>query len=162
MTSLYQIASDYERALGFDIGSEDDADALIQLLDEVQDRFEVKAENVAKYLANIEAEGAAYRAEEVRLAERRHAMERRAERLREYLAEQMRRLSLNDLAAGVFRLKFVKNPPSLNIYNEAAIPPGYFEPQPARLDRAAITRDLKSGHAVPGAEIKQDTRLRIS
>jgi hypothetical protein len=58
-----------------------------EALDQLQMERETKLENVACWIKNLTAEGAAIRAEEVNLAERRKVIERKAERLKNYLAD---------------------------------------------------------------------------
>lgn len=159
--TLYEISADYQRALSFDLESEEDADALIGLLAEIEDRFETKAENVIKFIRNIEATGAMIRVEEVRLAERRRAMEKQAERLTDYLAAHMRFVGMNQVKAGIFEAKFKKNPPSVHIVSQEEIPERFYRQADPVLDRSLIKDALKAGQAVPGAELVQAERLDI-
>ena len=60
-----------------------------EAFDQLQMEREAKLEGVACWIKNLVAEGAALRAEEVNLAERRRAVERKAERLKKYLGEAL-------------------------------------------------------------------------
>ena len=57
-----------------------------EAFDQLQMERETKLENVACWIKNLVAEGAALRAEEVNLVERRKTVERKVERLKKYLA----------------------------------------------------------------------------
>lgn len=60
-----------------------------EAFDRLQMERETKLENVACWIKNLTAEGAALRAEEVALAERRKVLERKSERLKKYLADAL-------------------------------------------------------------------------
>jgi gamma-glutamylcysteine synthetase len=83
--SLYEIDRTILSLVDPETGEILDGDALEQL----QMEREAKLENVACWIKNLTAEGAAIRAEEVNLAERRKAVERKIERLKKYLADAL-------------------------------------------------------------------------
>lgn len=60
-----------------------------EALDQLQMERETKLENVACWIKNLDAEGAAIRAEEIKLAERRKVVERKVDRLKKYLADAL-------------------------------------------------------------------------
>lgn len=60
-----------------------------EAFDQLQMEREAKLEGMACWIKNLVAEGAALRAEEVNLVERRRAVERKAERLKKYLGEAL-------------------------------------------------------------------------
>jgi hypothetical protein len=165
MTTLYQIADDYKKALDFDLDTELDANALVELLGEITDRFELKAANVTAYLRNISAEKEAFEAESARLSEKAKAMDRRIEALKGYLSTEMRRCNLTECNAGLNKLKFVKNPWHVEITPGAIIPGRYMVQPPIPVpypDKKALADALKSGEKIGGVQLKQDERLKIS
>jgi gamma-glutamylcysteine synthetase len=83
--SLYEIDRTILSLVDQETGEILDGDALEQL----QMERETKLENVACWIKNLTAEGAAIRAEEVSLAERRKVVERKIERLKKYLADAL-------------------------------------------------------------------------
>ena len=44
-------------------------------------------------------------------------------------------------------------PPKLVVLEEAEIPSDYFTPQPPKMDRASLLKDLKAGKTIPGASL---------
>ena len=60
-----------------------------EAFDQLQMEREAKLENVACWIKNLVAEGAALRAEEINLAERRKMVERKVERLKKYLSDAL-------------------------------------------------------------------------
>lgn len=79
--SLYHIDKELEALVDQETGEVLDFDAFEQL----QMARDAKIENVACWTKNLDAEAKAIRAEEVELASRRKALEKKRERLLEYL-----------------------------------------------------------------------------
>lgn len=79
--SLWQIDNAIMECLDFETGEVTDFERLEQL---VLAR-DAKIEGVALYIKNLQSTAAAIRAEEIGLADRRREMERKVERLKEYL-----------------------------------------------------------------------------
>lgn len=85
-------------------------------------------------------------------------LETAAERKRGLIAEVMERAEIRKLSEPDFTLSLRDMPPGLQIINESEIPPGYWQPQPARLDRQTILASLMAGHSVPGAALSNGPR----
>lgn len=61
-----------------------------------------------------------------------------------------------------FDISIKKNPPKLEIYDRTAIPESYDVTETiTSIDEAAIKQALKNGVEIPGAKLKQETRLEI-
>jgi len=78
-------------------------------------------------------------------------LETAAQRKRELIADVMDRAEIRKLTEPDFTLSLRDVPPGLQIIDETEIPPGYWQPQPARLDRQTVLATLKAGRRVPGA-----------
>lgn len=159
--TLYEIADRYREILAVDAETDDERAALVNALDEAAGDFRDKAENVSKYIRNVSAEAEALRAEEVRLAAKRQALTRKADNLTGYLEAMMMLTQQRELKAGIFTLKFQRNPPSITVIDKAAVPREYFIQPPAALSKQAIKDAIKAGATVPGVEIIQQERLVI-
>lgn len=159
--TLYEIADRFREILAVDAETEDERAALINALDEAAGDFRDKAENVAKYIRNCAADAEAIRAEEAKLAAKRQALARKAENLTGYLEAMMVMTGQRELKAGIFSLRFQRNPPSITVIDEAAVPREYFIQPPATLSKQAIKDAIKAGATVPGVEIIQQERLVI-
>lgn len=70
-------------------------------LDELSEQFEEKAENIALFIKNTNAEAEAMKREEKKLSERRKSLENKANRLKSYLSDTM-------LAAGKTKISTPK------------------------------------------------------
>jgi len=161
MESMYDIAARYLEIMEIEGDDPDTVAARQAAMDEIGEAFEGKAENIIRFIRNLEGQADAIKAEEKHLAARRNALENKGAWLRTYLSDTMNRLNLDSVHAGIFEAKFKLNPPAVKIIDQAAIPAKYFIVQEPQLSKSAIKDDLKAGIAVPGAELSQGKSLSI-
>ena len=159
--TLYAIAERYREVLGMEATTDDERAALVNALDSMDGEFTDKVENVVRYIRNCEADADTLRAEEIRLATKRQAMTKKAENLTAYIEAMMMMTGKREIKAGIFDLKFVKDPPSITILDESAVPREYFVTPAPVLSKQAIKDAIKAGAMVPGVEIIQNERLKI-
>lgn len=123
---------------------------------------EAKLEGCAIIIKQLEAEAAAFKAEEAALAERRKAREAKAQRMRDYLASSM-------LAAGEAKMETprcavsFRRSEAVEIVNAEALPAALCTvKQTIAPDKAAIKKLLKAGEAVEGAQlvVKQNIQVK--
>lgn len=160
MATLYEIADDWESVVSMEVETEEDLNALNELLAEVEGRFEEKAKRVAAYIRNLETDIDGMKAEEDRLAGRRRSMARKVDGLKDYLKLQMHQLSLKKLDTGLFTIAVQANPPSVRIVDESVIPKEFWKVPDPVLDKKTLLQALKE-NPIPGAVIQQGESLRI-
>lgn len=165
MLHLYEIAAAYRNAL---VALDDEAlepDVIRDTLDSLTGALEHKAEAVAAYILNIEAEADAVAAAEARLKARRQSLEKRASWMRDYLKAHMEAVGITEIAATdrSFRVRVRLNPEAVELDGSLPeLPPEYMREKIVREpDKAAILAALKSGADVPGARLVRRTRLEI-
>lgn len=165
MLHLYEIAAAYRNAL---VALDDEAlepDVIRDTLDSLTGAMEHKAEAVAAYILNIEAEAEAVAAAEARLKARRQSLEKRASWMRDYLKTNMETAGIIEIAASdrTFRVRVRLNPEAVELDGSLPeLPPEYMRVREIREpDKAAILAALKSGRDVPGARLVRRTRLEI-
>lgn len=130
-------------------------------IDEVQASFEEKAENVALYIKNLEANAAAIKAEEEALRARRQRDERHAERLKTYLLDCMNQVGKRTFETPKAALSMRKTK-SVHISDESAIPPEYCKTTVKTApDKRAIGYALKEGKSVPGCALAERDSITI-
>ena len=159
--TLYQITERYREILSMDAQDDDERAALVSALDEAGGDFRDKAEAVAKFIRNCEADAETIRAEELRLAGKRQSLNRKAENLTSYIEAMMMMTGQRELKAGIFDMKFVKNPPSIIVIDESVIPREYFTTPEPTLSRQALKDAIRAKVVIPGIEITQQERLKI-
>ncbi|KYD12410.1 MULTISPECIES: siphovirus Gp157 family protein [Anoxybacillaceae] len=156
---LYELAKNYVQLM--EMAEEFDSDALVDTLESLQDAIEDKAENIAKFIKNLEADAKIIKEEEQRLAERRRAIETKVDKLKTYLQEQLEIAGLQKVKRPTITVSIQNNPPSVEVVDETAIPSDFLIPQPAKIDKKSILERLKNGEEVPGVVLKQTKGVRI-
>lgn len=155
--NLYELSQNYLAVQDMDLEPE----TLKDTLDSIEEAIEVKAENIAKWIRNLEADKKAFEEEEKRFKEKKQAADNRIKSLKLYLEDNMRLTGKTKFKAGFFSFAIQNNPPSVEVFDEALIPKQFLIEQPPKIDRAGIKELLKAGEEVPGAELKQTEGLRI-
>jgi hypothetical protein len=164
MTSLYELSNEYLSIQNKLIEAEFDEQVIADTLESMSGELEVKAENVGKFILNLEAQAAAIKDAEKRMAERRKAIEAKSEQIRKYLKENMERCGITKIESPYFALTIKKNPSNVVIDDAGGIPSSlYVYPEaPAPFpDKKAIAELLKASEEVSGAHLENATRLEI-
>ena len=162
--TLYTIADQYmidmERLESMDLDEQTFQDTLEGLSGDL----ELKATNVAMFVRNLEASAEAIKNAEKQMAERRKAIEAKAEKIRNYLKENMLRTGISKIDCPYFQLSIRKNPPAVEVIDQALIPDEYFdipEPPAPTLNKNRLKDDLKNGVVVEGAKLTSGQSLQI-
>lgn len=163
-TSLYILAGEYLALANKLNDSELDEQTIFDTLEGASGELEVKAKNVAMFIRNLETSAEQIKSAEKQMADRRKAIENKAEHIKQYLFDNMKRCGLSKIECEYFALNIKKNPPKLVIDDAGAIPgelyiyPPAPDPYP---DNAAIKAKLLAGEVIEGAHIEQGERLEI-
>ena len=155
--NLYELSQNYLAVQDMDLEPE----TLKDTLDSIEEAIEDKAENIAKWIRNLEADKKAFEEEEKRFKEKKQAADNRIKSLKLYLEDNMRLTGKTKFKAGVFSFAIQNNQPNVEVFDEALIPKQFLIEQPVKIDRAGIKELLKAGEEVPGAELKHSSGLRI-
>ena len=162
--ALYQLADLYLLDLQKLADLEIDEQTVADTLEGLSGELEVKATNVAAFARNLEASAEAIKRAEVQMELRRKAIERRADRLRVYLKDNMERCGIQKIEGPHFQIAIKKNPPAVHVEAQELVPAEFFKtppPPPPALDKKAVAEALKAGQDVPGCRLDQGTRLEI-
>jgi hypothetical protein len=162
--SLYQLSGDYLTALQDltdpELGLEDVV--IKDTLESLSGDFEVKAQNVAMFIRNLETTAEAIKQAESDMAKRRKAIENRAMWLKSYLKGNMELTGISKIECPYFKLSLAKNPASVELIDESIIPEEFKRTETViTIDKTAIKTALSSGQCVPGAKLTNGTRLVI-
>lgn len=155
--NLYELSLSFQEVQNMDL----DPEVMQDTLDSIEDAIENKAENIAKLIRNLESDVSAYKEEEDRLKTKRQATENKVKWLKTYLEDNMKLTGKTKFKSGMFNFSIQKNPASVNITDEKAIPEEFLIQQPPKVDKTSLKEILKRGIEVPGAELKQTEGLRI-
>lgn len=164
MTSLYQLSTEYQQAQTKLLESDFDEVTIKDTLEGLAGDLEVKAVNVAMFIRNVEVTADAIKQAETEMSNRRKALEKKVDALKQYLKENMQACGISKIESPYFALTIKKNPPAVIIDNAGLIPSElYVYPEaPAPYpDKKAIAEALKAGNEVSGAHLEQAERLEI-
>lgn len=158
--TLYEIGQQYLEALeGMEIDPETGEIIGGEAVARLGGQFDEKCEAVGCYIKELNAQAAAIKAEQDGLQKRRKALETKAERLREYLADWM-------IAAGKDRLETPRA--ALSWRKTSAVVVDDLEALPAccrkvkiEPDKAMIRLLLKQGDPLEGARLEATRSLQI-
>jgi len=165
MTQLFLIAAQY-RDMAVKLADLDlDDQTIVDTLEGESGALVEKSQNVAFVVRNLEASAEAIKAAEGAMADRRKAVEKRAERIRAYLLDAMRVAGIQKIDSPYFAISIKKNPPAVDVFDEAQVPTEYRkEPPPApppAPDKKRIAEAIKGGTEVAGCRLVQGERVDI-
>ena len=157
---LYELTQNYLNLLDLLENPEVPADIIQTALEEVEDNFQDKAENIIKLIKSVEGDIKTYKEEELRLSTRRKVLENKVANLKEYLECSLKAIGKTEIKGKLFTLKIQKNAPSVVIDDFNTIPKEYLKVV-EEVDKKKIKEDLKNGLDIPGAKLESSESLRI-
>ena len=123
-----------------------------------------KSANIIGYVQNTESLISAIKDEETRLEEMRKTAEKRLDKFKQYVKENMERLNITKIDTALGSLNITKNPMSVEIEDETLIPEEYQKVVITKKpDKTAIKNHFKeTGEIIAGVQIIDNkTSLRI-
>ncbi len=164
---LYELTNDYLAFLEAIDNDEIPEEAIADTLEAITGEIEVKADNIACILKSLEAEVAAIKAEEVKLAQRRKAKENLHERVKKYLSDTLLFAGIDNIETARNRITFRKSE-SVEVADTSAF---ILWAQSNRDDlltygaptvnKTAIKKALKDGAEIVGAELRIKNNIQI-
>lgn len=158
--SLYQCAEDVQAVLNHHF---DDEQCASDTLEAVLGQFETKAQSVIAYHLNQLATINLLDEHIKSMQDKKKVMQKQAEKLKDYLHKNMESVGIKEIKSddGTFTAKIVKNPPSVDVYDESMLPDEYCRLK-READKTAIKSALQNGVEIQGAKLVTDkTSLRI-
>lgn len=154
--TLYELTELYTNLMDLDLEDEQVQEAL----EDIDEKIEVKADNIAKLIRGLEGQKDICKAEEERIYKRRKSIENRIENLKEYLKATMIATDKRKFKTDLFSFNIQKNRASIKILDEEKVPEEYVEYDRKVLKdklKKAITEGLEADYA----EIIQTESLRV-
>ena len=119
-----------------------------------------KVESICKVIRNLEAQAAAFKEEEQRLAKKRTTAENGVKRLKGSLLDFLQTTNKKKVNAGLFTVSLGSSK-AVEITNESALPEDYLILPPPKVDKTRISAELKAGREIPGARLVENAHVRI-
>ena len=163
MSSLYELAAEF-RAIAEKLeSSELDEQTIADTLEGYSVDLENKVISVCQFIRNLESTAEAIKASEAEQAKRRKAIEAKADRLREYVMNNMAATDKTKVECPLFSISIRTNPPSVNVFDFSAIPQEFLSiPEVAPVpNKKAIKAALEAGAIVSGCELQRSKSLSI-
>ena len=161
MATMYELTADYMAVLDMANNPDIPPEVIADTLEGISGEIELKAENSAIIIKELEAEMLKLKTEEIRLSSRRKAIENNIEVIKQRLYNAMKLTGKEKFKTALFNFTIGKNPVKLVIDDESLIPKKYYVKQEPKLDAAKLKEDLKAGAVRKYAHLEQGESLRI-
>lgn len=165
--TLYQISAEYRSAADTLAELDMDEQTVADTLESISGDLTVKAQNVAFVIRNLEAAAEQIGVAVEHMNARAQAIEKRADRVREYLLMNMQMAGVQKIECPYFKLAIRENPAKVIVDDEKQVPMQYFtDPAPPppptpKLDKKLIKKAIDDGFDVPGCRLERGKRLEI-
>ena len=159
MSSMYELKGKY-RELMDDMQNGADPEVIRDTLEAIEGEIEVKAENYAKIIRQLESDISGMKAEIERLSERKRSLENHVAYLKGNLEDAMIMTGKEKFRTDLFSFGIQNNPPTVVIDDPTSIPAQFLIPQEPKADKKGMKDYLKDNQASWG-HLEQTRGLRI-
>ena len=164
MANLYEITQDYMTILAMMEDPELDPQTLADTMEAVEGELEVKAENYAKVIRNLEGDIAAIKGEVERLSAKKKTLENNIKNMKSALMMAMETTGKTKFKTELFSFGIRKNAPAV-VMDEPYIenvPERFLKYSEPTINKSAIKEAIQSGEDLEGiAHLEQSTSLTI-
>ena len=164
MSNLYQITQDYLQIMSMMEDPELDPQILADTMEAVEGELEIKAENYAKVIRNLEGDIAAIKVELDRLSAKKKTLENNIKTMKSALQMAMEVTGKTKFKTELFSFGIRKNAPSV-IMDEPYIenvPERFLKYSEPTINRSAIKEAIQNGEDLEGlAHLEQSKSLTI-
>ena len=164
MANIYEITNDYLQIAAMMEDPELDPQTLADTMEGIEGEFELKAENYAKVMKNLEGDILAIKAEIERLTSKKKSLENNIKNMKTSLQVAMETTGKSKFKTELFSFSIQKNAPAVVIDEQYIenIPDKYLKYKDPEIDKIAIKDALKKGEDLTGiAHLEQSESLRI-
>lgn len=164
MANIYEIASDWFRVQEMMEDPELDPQTLADTLEAIEGELEVKAENYAKVMKNLEGDIVAIKAEIDRLTSKKKTIENNIKNMKATLQSVMEVTGKTKFKTDLFSFGIQKNVPSvvIDVEDVRDIPEDYLKFKEPEVDKTAIKAAINDGVDLTGiAHLETKYSLRI-
>ncbi len=130
-----------------------------EILDELDQEFEVKAEGLACYIKGLAAEAEAIKTEKAMLAKRQWMTEKKVERLKAYLTGCMNNAGKTKLSTSRCSVSFRKSE-RVEVQDADALPK-QFQKTTVEPNKTALKAALKDGQKINGAWLETHMNILV-
>ncbi|WP_368900707.1 siphovirus Gp157 family protein [Oceanobacillus oncorhynchi] len=162
MPKLYELSQNYANIYELFENEEVPQEVVIEALQEIEDKIEVKFDNTGKLIKSFEGDVKAFKEEEKRLAERRKSLENKIKNIKAYLLGQMVYLEKDKINGGTYNFTKKKPQDVVEIPDVHKVDKAYVTNPDPVADKKAIKEAIQAGEEVEGARmVKGEPSLMI-
>lgn len=147
---LYEITKQLNELLAMEDIPREQIEDTINLIEE---EFEGKAEMVAAYIRELEADEAGLNSEIDRLSERKRVLVSKIDNLKDYLRQNMMASGKTNIKGKLFSIALGKPSPVLDVFVPVEQLPEQYRVVKVSADKAAIKNAIKAGIEIKGCAI---------
>lgn len=162
--TLREIAFDYMQFLDFAEDPDTDPEAIKDTFEGLDGALEDKADAYARVLQELGGKSIILDAEIERLQKKKKTIENNITYMKKILQETMELTGKEKFKTDYFAFSIATNPPQVLMNENVSLddlPLEYLKPQPPKIDKEAIKKDLKAGKDLSFATLIQTRSLRI-
>lgn len=150
---LYELTESYVKLMDL----EGDFESALEVID---DEIEVKADNIAKIIKELEADEKKFKEEIDRLNQIKKSTSNRIKSLKSYLEMNMKRVNKTKFKTDLFSFNIQKNRASVKVLDESIIPDEFLV-LCTTVNKQKLYEAIKRGRKIDGAMLEESESLRI-
>ena len=159
MASLYELKGQYLELLSM-MEEGADEETIKDTLEGIEGEIEVKADNYARIIRQLESDANGLKTEIERMTDRKRALENHVSYLKNNLQDAMILTGKEKFKTELFSFGIQNNPASVVIDDPTSIPSQFLIPQEPKVDKKSIKEYLKDNDA-NWCHLEQSRGLRI-
>lgn len=159
MASLYELKGQYLELLSM-MEEGADEETIKDTLEGIEGEIEVKADNYARIIRQLESDANGLKTEIERMTDRKRALENHVSYLKNNLQDAMILTGKEKFKTELFSFGIQNNPASVVIDDPTSIPAEFLIPQEPKVDKKSIKEYLKDNDA-NWCHLEQSRGLRI-
>lgn len=162
--TLHTLSTEYLQAMEYLTDPELNlpAEVIADTLEALAGTVEYKAINVVKFIQNLDVTVDALKEVIEEFELKKFRIEKKIADFKEYLKFEMERTGITKIDCPYFKISVQKNADSTNILDAELIPSIYkTDVVTTKIDKVSIKKYIQAGGIVPGAELKNSTRVVI-
>jgi len=159
MKSLYELKGQYLELLSM-MEEGADEETIKDTLEGIEGEIEVKADNYARIIRQLESDANGLKTEIERMTDRKRALENHVSYLKNNLQDAMILTGKEKFKTELFSFGIQSNPASVVIDDPTSIPAEFLIPQEPKVDKKSIKEYLKDNEA-NWCHLEQSRSIRI-
>lgn len=162
MTALYELAAEFHSVAATLEETDLDKQTILDTLEGYAAEFDDKVVSIVSLIRNLEATADAIKEAEKHQKERREAIEKKADWLRDYVLRNMVAIGKEKVSCGLFAVRVRTNAPSVQIADNASLPSRFMvEKVTVNPDKKALKEAIEAGEMIDGVTLVRNSSLTI-